>query len=63
MLCRYLDRHPIRATHEDNPLVYAALHSDVPSVRLLLDKGLDLNLEGPVYKGSIICKILRRKTG
>ena len=58
MLCHYFKRHHlVQATQEDDPLVYAAPYSDIPCVRLLLDEGLDVNLEGPAYKGSSTRKI------
>ncbi|KAH0830234.1 ankyrin repeat-containing domain protein [Lanmaoa asiatica] len=57
MLCHYLGRHPIQVTQADNPLIFAALYGDVPRVQLLLDEGLDVNLEGPVYKGSGVHKM------
>ena len=41
-----------KVTQEDNPFVYAALYSDIPRARLLPDEDLDINLEGPAYKGS-----------
>ena len=41
-----------KVTQEDNPFVYAALYSDIPLARLLPDEDLDINLEGPAYKGS-----------
>ncbi|KAF8452411.1 hypothetical protein L210DRAFT_3468299 [Boletus edulis BED1] len=49
MLRYYLDCYPVQATEEDNPLVYAALYSDLPHVQLFLEKGLDVNAEGPIY--------------
>ena len=58
MLCHYFNRHYlIQVTQEDDPLVYAALYSDIPRVRLLLNEGLDVNFGGPAYKGSSTRKI------
>ncbi|KIJ18131.1 hypothetical protein PAXINDRAFT_179486, partial [Paxillus involutus ATCC 200175] len=49
MLRHYLDRHSVQSTKGDNPLVYAALYGDVLRVQMLLDKGLDVNLEATVH--------------
>ena len=57
MLQHYLGCHPVEATEEDNPLVYAALYSDPPRVRLYLDNDLDVNVEGPIYDGWNVYKI------
>ncbi|KIJ06704.1 hypothetical protein PAXINDRAFT_103259 [Paxillus involutus ATCC 200175] len=48
MLRHYLDRHSVQVTKEENPLVYAALYSDIFRVQMLLDKGLDVNIEATV---------------
>ncbi|KAF9230652.1 hypothetical protein BU15DRAFT_83361 [Melanogaster broomeanus] len=51
MLRHYLDHHSVPVTLGDNPLVYAALHGDVPRVQMLLDIGLDVNIEATVPDG------------
>jgi ankyrin repeat protein len=48
MLQHYLDHHSVQVTKGDNPLVYAALYGDVLRVQMLLDKGLDVNIEARV---------------
>ncbi|KAF9232035.1 ankyrin repeat-containing domain protein [Melanogaster broomeanus] len=45
MLRHYLDHHSIQVRRGANPLVYAALYADVPRFQMLLDSGLDVNLE------------------
>ena len=57
MLRYYLDCYPVQATEQDNPLVYAALYSDPPRVQLLLDKGLDVNVAGPIYTSLNVYKM------
>ncbi|KAF9231729.1 hypothetical protein BU15DRAFT_8037, partial [Melanogaster broomeanus] len=49
MLRHYLDHHSVQATHGANPLVYAALYRGVPCVQVLLDQGVDLNIEATVH--------------
>ncbi|KAF9232179.1 hypothetical protein BU15DRAFT_81523 [Melanogaster broomeanus] len=48
MLQRYLDHHSVQVTQGTNPLVYAAFYRDVPCVQVLLDRGLDVNIEATV---------------
>ncbi|KAF9231117.1 ankyrin repeat-containing domain protein, partial [Melanogaster broomeanus] len=48
MLRHYLDHHSVQVTQGTNPLVYAAFYRDVPCVQLLLDRGLDVNIEATV---------------
>ncbi|KAF9231122.1 hypothetical protein BU15DRAFT_82807 [Melanogaster broomeanus] len=48
MLRRYLDHHSVQVTQGTNPLVYAAFYRDVPFVQVLLDWGLDVNIEATV---------------
>ncbi|KAF9232068.1 hypothetical protein BU15DRAFT_67789 [Melanogaster broomeanus] len=48
MLRHYLDHHSVQVTRGANPLVYAALYRDAPSVQELLDQGLDVNIEAIV---------------
>ncbi|KAF9232181.1 hypothetical protein BU15DRAFT_81525 [Melanogaster broomeanus] len=48
MLRHYLDHHSVQVTQDTNPLVYAAFYRDVPFVQVLLDRGLDVNIEATV---------------
>ncbi|KAF9232186.1 hypothetical protein BU15DRAFT_81529 [Melanogaster broomeanus] len=48
LLRRYLDHHSILVTKGANPLVYAALYADVPRCQMLLDSGLDIDVEAIV---------------
>ncbi|KAF9238216.1 hypothetical protein BU15DRAFT_75377 [Melanogaster broomeanus] len=48
LLRHYLDHHSVQVTQGTNPLVYAALYRDVPCVQMLLDQGLDVNVEATV---------------
>ena len=57
MLQYYLNCFPIQATEQDNPLVYAALYGDPPRAQLLLDKGLDVNAESPIYVSGCVYKM------
>ncbi|KAF9235441.1 hypothetical protein BU15DRAFT_77937 [Melanogaster broomeanus] len=47
-LRHYLDHHSVQVTQGTNPLVYAAFYRDVPCVQLLLDRGLDVNIEATI---------------
>ncbi|KAF9237451.1 hypothetical protein BU15DRAFT_75996 [Melanogaster broomeanus] len=53
MLRHYLDHQSIQAIQGANPLVYAALYRDVSCVQVLLDGGLDVNIEAivPIDRG------------
>ena len=57
LLRHYLDGYPVQVAEEDNPLVFAALHSDIPRFQLLLEKGLDVHLEGPICDHSRVRKV------
>ncbi|KAF9222209.1 hypothetical protein BS17DRAFT_809569 [Gyrodon lividus] len=46
LLHYYMNHHSVQITREDNPLVQAALIGDVSCLQALLDKGLDVNIEG-----------------
>ncbi|KIJ09033.1 hypothetical protein PAXINDRAFT_102380 [Paxillus involutus ATCC 200175] len=48
MLRHYLNHHSVQVTKGENPLVYAALYGDILRVQMLLDKGLDVNIEATV---------------
>ncbi|KAF9238214.1 hypothetical protein BU15DRAFT_75375 [Melanogaster broomeanus] len=48
LLRHYLDHHSVQVTQGTNPLVYAAFYRDVPFVQVLLDQGLDVNMEATV---------------
>ncbi|KAF9235443.1 hypothetical protein BU15DRAFT_64800 [Melanogaster broomeanus] len=48
LLRHYLDHHSIQVTKGANPLVYAALYGDVPRCQILLDSGLDVNVDAIV---------------
>ncbi|KAF9232188.1 ankyrin repeat-containing domain protein [Melanogaster broomeanus] len=48
LLRYYLDHYSIQLTKGANPLVYAALYADVHRFQMLLDSGLDVNVEAIV---------------
>ncbi|KAF9233772.1 hypothetical protein BU15DRAFT_79797 [Melanogaster broomeanus] len=52
LLRHYLDHHSVQLTEGANPLVYAAFYRDVPCIQVLLDQGLDVNIEATVPVGS-----------
>ncbi|KAF9231120.1 hypothetical protein BU15DRAFT_82805 [Melanogaster broomeanus] len=48
MLQHYLDHCSVQVAKGANPLVYAALYTDVPRFQILLDSGLDVDVEAIV---------------